>query len=1570
MKNFKHLFLASLLAVATTSVFAQDEDVPTAYGWLDSDTWAAQNGETSRRGLASFPLNDPTNITVSRELTYGNSLGSAVFHEGLWYYMDYTQQSYGYDSGTLNALDPETGEVTLIADYGGVRSGTIYACMTWSYADQKMYALNGLNSGTGLVSIDLETGEVKNECTFTFDVPDADPGTSYNSNIQALGINYDGDIYGLSYWGKIYKINPNTGVCNFVAKLSYIGEVTNYSGTALQYPNTNFFYDEDRGQWYIHMYTYPYPSAGYSMFMKVDITTGVTEVVAENKLAPQFQGLYVPFQIAEASAPNKVIDLTVTPGENGALQATVEWDNPTTTFGRGGTLISIDSVVVYRDGEAIKTITGVAPGEHVSMVDEVTESRFYSYRVQCFNEAGPGDRKAVSAFIGHDTPTAVADLTATVDDSAEHKITVAWTAPTTGIYGGWIDAEKLSYRVVRSDGETLYTDLLETSFTDAPATLASYSYTVTAITPDGESAPATSPAAIGGPAIILPHTFTFSTEEFPLWTVYNNNGDQIAWQPTGQYTYNALYPGAYVGYDYYYGYIGSDWLISPAIKFEAGKNYKLTFDARTYSNAPECLAITMGKTNEWQAQDSIDQFDFASTTRIQLRTNLPVVEEDGEYHIGFYARSFYQNWQLSIANAAIEENHDGSLTGTVTDATTGAIIPAALVTLTASDGTLKQTLTDPATGVYTFPYVPSGTASVVVERLGYENGTGEVVITELEQNTLDIAMTALPTYTLSGTVIDKVGEPVADAQVSLEGYNEYVGRTDAEGKFSIAGIMASENYNLTITSNRLQPYQAVQPMVADTDLGTITLDDKILAPAQITARLNEAGVPEITWSNPVNDDVTLRYDANLLYTSFGTSQSSSYAVFGNVFRTPGLYRGAQFYLSETGQTIYGLTVYAFDLDENGQPTPNILGSKYVSVTQGAWNTMTFNEPIEAPRGAYLCVAYYGFVGLGASEPTDSYPFVEGVSCYTGDYTSGQFFYIENAGYQYNFMFRATVAPYDTEETAAKAKFRRTEQDENNLSNTSNLSNSSNSSNLSALECHQLIKAISPAEPTVKRNAIGDRTWFDLYRLTPATVGQPETWTQLLDSVKARTYTDEGIAELPMGTYEYAVRCHYTDGLTSGFVLSDSIGWKMHTKVTVKLTTNTPTNEAEGAWVQIVYGGGVHAYGDYADENGEVVFEDVWKANYDLYVNLKGFETLFEVVKLDVEDAYTIERQLTETQVTPFGLKIINDDEIDLGNRLFIWNFADQLFDGFEDHEAFAIDSPGELGWQYLDFDNASEGTGYFNDLEYPNRGGSFAFQVFNINKAGGSPSSYTYYLSAYQGEQMLTSWANSTDQNWLVSPRLFFDEAFKFAFYAKGYGYQTETFMVGYTTSTDWTDTASYQWLEYVPVYSWEIASEEFKVNSYWTRYAFDIPADAQYVTIRQIDGNYILMIDNVAIGLPEGFPASAPQRMAKSPRRAPSLDGAYKVYLDGELVEQTDDKQYFFEGLASGEHTAGVIASYTSGDTEMSTITFSVEGPDNIETLRTESVEAPAYDIYGRRVDAANAPSIFIQKGQKNLRK
>ena len=118
--------------------------------------------------------------------------------------------------------------------------------------------------------------------------------------------------------------------------------------------------------------------------------------------------------------------------------------------------------------------------------------------------------------------------------------------------------------------------------------------------------------------------------------------------------------------------------------------------------------------------------------------------------------------------------------------------------------------------------------------------------------------------------------------------------------------------------------------------------------------------------------------------------------------------------------------------------------------------------------------------------------------------------------------------------------------------------------------------------------------------------------------------------------------------------------------------------------------------------------------------------------------------------------------------------------------------------------------------------------------------------------------------------------------------------------------------------------SESFEVDGWWTLYSFDIPKEAKYVAIHHTSSaKYILLIDEVKIGLPSAMKAS--QQVAIEAAKAPSLSGAYEVYLDGMKVEDTDETTHLFTGLSNGQHVAGVKASYTSGVTEMSTVTFDI---------------------------------------------
>ena len=116
-----------------------------------------------------------------------------------------------------------------------------------------------------------------------------------------------------------------------------------------------------------------------------------------------------------------------------------------------------------------------------------------------------------------------------------------------------------------------------------------------------------------------------------------------------------------------------------------------------------------------------------------------------------------------------------------------------------------------------------------------------------------------------------------------------------------------------------------------------------------------------------------------------------------------------------------------------------------------------------------------------------------------------------------------------------------------------------------------------AEPTTPLKTVQNRVRYNVYRLTPANAANEEAWTKLATNLQERSYTDTNWKTLPQGTYYYAVKAIYTGDKESVATLSDSIGNKMLTNVVFNLTTNTTDNEAYGASVVMVNGGG-NCYG--------------------------------------------------------------------------------------------------------------------------------------------------------------------------------------------------------------------------------------------------------------------------------------------------------------------------------------------------------------------------------------------------------
>ncbi|MDO4158983.1 MAG: carboxypeptidase regulatory-like domain-containing protein [Prevotellaceae bacterium] len=1502
--NLQSFLIAAALAFSPWVTTASGQETKTGYAMSDSGTFG--------KGIYTFELSDTIdNISLFQSMTY-DAVTSGILLNDTYYYFEYSQVYNGTESIGFFAFDMETKTVRQIADYGAALNSSIAGCFSYNYQNETLYALNGFNGGDRLVKMDLDNGTMTDVGALDFDyVNEAAQASTVGEHMHVMTSTYDGDFYGVSYWGSLYKINPYTAACQYIGTLDY------NPGQAFMYTSDCLFYDNDTDQLYLRYTTYDWSTYTwlYEVLM-IDTKTAHVTRFANVPAQSSLNAICIPFTVASASAPAKVQNLVATRGEAGAFTATVEWDNPEKTYGRGGTLEDLDYVLVLRDGELVDSIVNPVIGGHQSWTDNnITERGYYTYKIIPGNDMGRGDRASVGIYIGKGDPMTVTDV---VLEQEGDGAKLSWTAPVEGKFESYIDTSTLNYNIIRykdssTEGETIATGCKETTYTDnSISEMATYSYSIVANTDNASSDAVTTDAMILGPAFALPHTFEFnSSDEFNLWTVIDANGNYSTW--TWSQGYYGYMKGATCSY-YYDETPAADWLISPRIKFEAGKRYKVTFDAQPGSKkVMETLAVSFGQGTEIADQDSVSQFDIVSDSQVSLRANLPVVSETGDYNVGFLYRSYYTNYNLTIGNIAVSEDHEGYVEGVVS--VDGKPIEGALVYTNAGE---FNTLTA-ADGSYKLNYLPEGDYTLTIVALGYEDASAQVSVTEYETSVCNVSMTALPAYTVKGKVVDIAGDPVANASVAVSGYNTYETVTASDGTFTIESVYKNPYYTVDITKNKLIDAQVNFGVDADTDLGEITLLDNHKPAGKVSVEATDDAAAEVTWKAPANDAVVQRIDDGTVTTAVGISGASSNTMFGVVKREPSTVTGVEFYIDGTSSiTHYSVRLNIFNLDENGEPTDSLLyQNTYVSATDGQWNSYTLPAPVDAPNGYYIALSYYDYllVGIDGAGDSEKYPFVEGVNCFTPDYTTGVYYYLEgqsNTDYHHNFLIRPIAAPHYVDEDSTEFK-----------NNAARFIHSDAYAQQSGIELEsktyteEETKAFADSEAEGLKKTPQSRIRYNVYRMKAADMADESKWTIVSEKQQARNFSDTDWSSLEQGSYAYAVKAVYTGDTLATASVSDSIGNKMYTKVTYRLVTNTPDNEAYGAKVQMVAGGGLHVATGYADENGNVVLDGVWKDKYDLTITLDGFKTIYETVDVSAESEYTFDYIVEEDQITPYNLII--DDGGNSTSKLFIWNYPDLFEDSFEEHEDFAINSPGTIGWQYVDGDGAE--TGGFSGYTWDNAFAPMAYMVFNAKNTTPSVYDYFYGLRARTGDKCLTDWAAYGVQNddWIITPKLYFQEDFIFSFYAASYDYSyLESFEVAYST----TDANPESFI---------ILQDSMTAYSYWEQYAFSIPKEAKYVAIHCIsDQMRIFRIDDVSYGLESAMSTpSYIRRLSarrKSAMKAPSLDGLYEVYLDGEKVAQQDETTYTFTGLSAGKHTAGVIASYTSGKTEMSTIDFSID--------------------------------------------
>ncbi len=379
--------------------------------------------------------------------------------------------------------------------------------------------------------------------------------------------------------------------------------------------------------------------------VKIDPKSGATESFGAFGIDDHIGGMYIEYQTAEKrNAPARVSKPSFTIDPQGANKVTLNWTNPSTYWNRN-TMKNLSSVEIYRDaypGTPIATLTATGQeGKAMSYTDEGASKGIHTYYFVAVNPNGKGVPFQIDAFVGTDVPGPVNALGAT---SPEGKtINISWEKPTRGDNDGWFNDSDLTYNITRlPDNKNLGTTK-ETRFTDntlGDAML--YSYVVTASNADGTGSPVESNSVMAGNAVRPPFSTEFQTRvDADRFTTIDVNRDY----QTFEYRFNT-----HLGRDTYGMVLSNqdnqDILVSPALRVEKGKTYKVTFDVfyggygdqTTREIVTPCRlvggpAATAEKMTEvlFDDPDNITSFP-PKTVKWEAYFTAPV---DGEYYVGF-----------------------------------------------------------------------------------------------------------------------------------------------------------------------------------------------------------------------------------------------------------------------------------------------------------------------------------------------------------------------------------------------------------------------------------------------------------------------------------------------------------------------------------------------------------------------------------------------------------------------------------------------------------------------------------------------------------------------------------------------------------------------------------------------------------------------------------------------------------------------------------------------------------------------------------------------------------------------
>ncbi len=423
----------------------------------------------------------------------------------------------------------------------------------------------------------------------------------------------------------------------------------------------------------------------------------------------------------------------------GSLSGTVTYQMPSASYGDVPLLGNVNWILMVDDVE-VKRGTSAA-GSTVAIPASVTEEgmHYFCLKVSTGNNFGPYVNNTL--YIGKDTPVAPAEVTLT-------DTTISWTPVDTGIHGGYVDGEEVTYNVYLND--TLIASEIKAASCPShiPQGEEMYFYVayVEAVYAGKVSEKTGSNDLPYGDPFNIPVSFEPTQNEAQLFTIVDANNDKKAIEFSAS---------TFQGYGDVNGFMykesskqADDWLFLPAVNFADADaayefslnifrimaNYTNTFEVKL-ATAPDPDHIIKTILPETQLLNQRPQTDV--TVFEKYFTAIFDVPSAGVYYVGVHITSPKNGFNVFMHDFSVKklDNITGaSPLGAVNVVATAAaggklnadvmfVFPSTSINGTAypSDKTLKATVQAEGCEAVTIEGAPGSVAKTNVGTLQGEN---------------------------------------------------------------------------------------------------------------------------------------------------------------------------------------------------------------------------------------------------------------------------------------------------------------------------------------------------------------------------------------------------------------------------------------------------------------------------------------------------------------------------------------------------------------------------------------------------------------------------------------------------------------------------------------------------------------------------------------------------------------------------------------------------------------------------------------------------------------------------------